>query len=84
MLWTAWSREFPARAAAFLDHIKRQKERLWAPTGMSREKTMAYTGSIPTDLYLVITAKYPDFFNTPLNLELAHRIFMGDYRPKKK
>ena len=84
MLWQAWSREFPARAAAYLDHIKRQKETLWRPDGVSRQGLSAYTGSIPTDLYLVITAHYPDFFNTPLNMELAHKIFMGDYRPKSK
>jgi len=84
MLWNAWSRKFPKRAAAFIEHIKEQKQNLVVASGMSRDKTMAYTGSIPTDLYLVITAKYPTFFNSPLNMELAHQIFCGDYRPKRK
>jgi len=84
MLWKAWSEKFPQRAAAYAEYVKRRREQLWQPTGMSRDGTMAYEGAIPADIYIVITAKYPDFFNTPTNYELALKVFCGDHRPKSR
>jgi len=84
-IWQRWCRAFPHDAAVYMDQVKRERQQLYVSSGMSKEGTFAYTGSIPDRIYFVILHRWPDFFKDPKNLMTAQRIFMGeDNMPKPR
>jgi hypothetical protein len=85
MMFQAWSRAYPARAAAYIAHLVEEKQRLKISSGMSPDGNFMYKGAIPEELFCVIQRKYPGFFNDPKNYMAVVRTWIGeDNLPKQK
>jgi len=79
----AWARAFPDQFAVWRQYCEQQKAALWKPNGMSREKTCAYQGSIPTAIYTLACRKLgADFWEYPEHLRQAIQLLMGENRPE--
>ena len=79
----AWARAFPEQFAVWRQYCEQQKHALINPNGMSRDKTCAYEGSIPTAIYNLACVKMgADFWEYPEHLRLAIQLLMGEYRPE--
>ena len=79
----AWVARFPKEAAAFKDMLKKEANALLSPNGMSKNRTIQYRGQIPHDVYLVIVARYPDFFKKKANLRYLQEEILGGCGIKK-
>lgn len=77
-----WKRDKPWEFQEYLELLQREYQSLWTPSGMSRDRTMAYRGMIPQDLFIMIEATFPNYLKDPKNLMRVHRQVMGDFRPR--
>lgn len=77
-----WKRDRPNDYSAYMDLIREQYETLWRPDGMSKCRTLAYTGQIPFDVFLVLERRFPELLKEPSGLIKVQRLLMGEYAPE--
>jgi hypothetical protein len=77
-----WRRDRPEEYKAYMDLIQEQYETLWRPDGVSRCGTVAYTGQIPLEVFMVLEKLFPELLKDPNGLIAVQRMLMGRYAPK--
>ena len=78
----AWANEYPDRAKIYRRMVADRASQLVSTSGVTRGGTMAYTGMVPAELFIVIQRKFPDFFQTPRHVERFYKIMLGHHKPK--
>jgi len=79
-----WRRDRPGDHAAFKAIVEQEHATMFHGDGMSQDKTMAYVGKIPTDVYIVLCRRYPEFMQSADNIRKVHRWCCGERLPKHK
>jgi len=75
----AWKAKYPQLAKLYKEVLEEDKRGLVNASGMSKEGNVMFSGSVPADVFVLITRKYPHFFRNPQNLRKFQEIFCGGY-----
>lgn len=79
-----WKRDRPGEYAAFQVMVKEEHEALRNESGMSRDRLLAYIGQIPTNVYLVVAKRYPEWIQNRHNIRKLHEWCCGERLPRHK